>query len=124
MSPLRGVVVAHGPLAQALIDAVTRITGPEHGLIAVSNDGCAGGELESRVSLAVAGEPAVVFVDLPSGSCSFAVMRRFRNVADVAIVTGVNLAMLIEFTFHRDLAAAELVERLASAGIGAIGAHR
>jgi mannose/fructose-specific phosphotransferase system component IIA len=86
---LRGVVVCHGRLAQALVEAV-------------------------------AGQSVVVFVDLSSGSCLFAVLKRLRAIDGVKVVTGVNLAMLVDFLFHRALSPAEAAERAATAGAKAI----
>lgn len=124
MSGLRGVVVAHAALAAALIEAVEQIAGPESGLTAVSNAACDRGALEARVLAAVGDAPALVFVDMPSGSCSFAVMRRLGTMPGVAVVTGVNLAMLIEFVFHRDQPLAEVAARAAQAGINAVVVHQ
>ena len=63
----------------------------------------------------------MVFVDLASGSCLFAVLKRLRSEPSVKVVTGVNLAMLVDFLFHRSLSLAEAATRAAAAGGKAIG---
>jgi mannose/fructose-specific phosphotransferase system component IIA len=85
-------------------------------LIPVSNTGCDRGTLEDRILAAVDGHPAVVFVDLASGSCLVAVLKRLRGEQLVKVVTGVNLAMLVDFVFHRSLSPAEAATRAAAAG--------
>jgi mannose/fructose-specific phosphotransferase system component IIA len=117
---LRGVVVCHGKLAGALVEAAESISGVTGALVPVSNTDCDRSLLEERVAEAVEGRPAVVFVDLASGSCLFAVLKRLRALEGVRIVTGVNLAMLVDFVFHRDLAPEAAAERAASAGAKAI----
>ncbi len=69
MSDLHGVIVSHAAVAQALVSAVTVITGIEGALTAVSNEGCGTEALAERLSQAVGASPAVLFVDLPGGSC-------------------------------------------------------
>lgn len=113
---LRGVVVCHGPLAGALIQAAEQISGISGALLPVSNTGCDREALEDRVIAAVNGQPAVVFVDLASGSCLFAVLKRLRSEQLVKVVTGVNLAMLVDFVFHRSLSPAEAADRAVLAG--------
>ncbi|HEU4680329.1 MAG TPA: hypothetical protein VFS51_01205 [Gemmatimonadales bacterium] len=113
---LRGVVVCHGSLAGALVQAAEQISGINGALIPVSNSGCDRETLEDRVLAAVDGRPAVVFVDLASGSCLFAVLKRLRTEQLVKVVTGVNLAMLVDFVFHRSLSPAEAATRAAAAG--------
>jgi mannose/fructose-specific phosphotransferase system component IIA len=117
---LRGVVVCHGKLAGALIEAAESISGVTGALVPVSNNGCDRELLEQRVANAVATDNAVVFVDLASGSCLFAVLKRLRAMPGVRVVTGVNLAMLVDFVFHRDLTADAAAERAAAAGTKAI----
>jgi mannose/fructose-specific phosphotransferase system component IIA len=68
------------------------------------------------VIAAVGGRPAVVFVDLASGSCLFAVLKRLRSEQSVKVVTGVNLAMLVDFVFHRSLTPEDAATRAALAG--------
>jgi mannose/fructose-specific phosphotransferase system component IIA len=117
---LRGVVVCHGRLAGALVEAAEQISGVTGALMAVTNTGCDRGALEARVEEAVGAGPAVVFVDLASGSCLFAVLNRLRANAAAKVVTGVNLAMLVDFVFHRSLALDEAAARAAAAGGKAI----
>src|SRR2546426_8486229 len=67
--PLRGVIVTHAAVAQALLAAVAAITGVSDALVPVSNDGCDSGALTERLMRAIGGRPAVLFVDLPGGPC-------------------------------------------------------
>ncbi len=119
--PLHGVVVCHGEVAGSLIGAAEEISGIRGALTPVSNAGCDRGQLEARIVAALAERPAVVFVDMPSGSCLFAAMRRVSAMPDAAVVTGVNLAMLLDFLFHRDLAAPEAAARAVETATRAIG---
>ena len=118
--PLRGVIVSHAAVAQALLSAVAAITGVSDALVPVSNDGCDSGALTDRLTRAIDGRPTVLFVDLPGGSCLTSSVRLARGRADVAVVTGVNLAMLLDFVFHRDLSPADAARRAAEAGSRAI----
>jgi mannose/fructose-specific phosphotransferase system component IIA len=117
---LRGVVVCHGGLAKALVEAAESISGVTGVLLPVSNSGCDRDSLEKRVVEAVDGRPSVVFVDLASGSCLFAVLKRMRSLPGVKVVTGVNLAMLVDFVFHVSLTPEAAAERAIAAGTKAI----
>ena len=116
----RGVIVSHAAVAQALLSAVAAITGVSDALVAVSNDGCDSGALAERLARAIDDKPAVLFVDLPGGSCLTSAVRLAKGKTDVAVITGVNLAMLLDFVFHRDLSPAEAARRAADAGTRAI----
>lgn len=118
--PVRGIVAAHGPLAGALVQAAEAISGVSGALYPVSNADCDRGRLEARLAEAIGPGPAVIFVDLPSGSCHFAALHRFREDPRVRVVTGVNLAMLVDFVFHRELPVEEAAEKAMAAGSRAI----
>jgi mannose/fructose-specific phosphotransferase system component IIA len=120
---LRGVVVGHGGVAPALVAAAEEISGIRGVLFAVSNTGHGREALEGLVVDAVGDHPAVVFVDMPSGSCLFAAMRRLSARSDVRVVTGVNLVMLLDFLFHREQPIEEAARRAAESGAKAIGAR-
>jgi mannose/fructose-specific phosphotransferase system component IIA len=117
---LRGVVVCHGPMAGALVQAAEQISGVDAALIPVSNTGCDRDTLEQRVLAAVDRHPAVVFVDMASGSCLVAVLKRLRADQTVRVVTGVNLAMLVDFVFHRSLSPEEAASRAVAVGQASI----
>lgn len=114
--PLRGVVTSHGTLATGFVDAVSRITGEAKALVAVSNEGSTRESLSALIEEAVQGKPAVVFVDLQSGSCLQTAARLMRNNSDISVVAGVNLAMLIDFVYNRDLSPKEAARRAVEKG--------
>jgi mannose/fructose-specific phosphotransferase system component IIA len=118
--PLRGVIVSHAAIAQALVFAVTVITGIDGALVPISNEGCDNDALGDRLRQAVGERPAVLFVDLPGGSCLTNSIRFAKQHADIAVVTGVNLAMLLDFVFHRDVSPVEAARRAVDAGAKAI----
>lgn len=117
---LRGVIVSHGTLAQALVDAVERITGDADELVAVTNADCSRDDLVRRIESAAGDRPAIVFVDLPSGSCLQASALYARSRGGIAVVAGVNLAMLLDFSMHRDHELAHAAARAAEVGGRAI----
>lgn len=117
---LRGVVVSHVGLAHALVDAVAQITGEREALVPVSNDGCSLAALGKRVMEAVGPAPCVVFVDLPGGSCLQAAAHYLRGHPESAVVAGVNLAMLVDFVYHRDLPPIQAAKRAVETGARAL----
>ena len=121
----RGVVVAHGSLAESLVGAVRRIAGVTSGALC----GVPGGELGrrdlcKRILAELTGPRNLIFTDLPSGSCHLAALIVTRENPGVPVMTGVNLPMLLDFVFHRRLGFDELVPRLAEKGRAAIGGNR
>jgi N-acetylgalactosamine PTS system EIIA component len=118
---VRGVVVAHGAMAQGMVDAVRCIAGgAADALEPLSNDGKSPVQLKEDLD-AVAGEgPVLVFVDLQRGSCGIAALSCCKDQARRVVVSGVNLPMLLDFVFHRDLPMEELVMRAVDKGRAAI----
>jgi PTS system N-acetylgalactosamine-specific IIA component len=123
----RALVAGHADLAAGLVSAVAQITGREALFVPLSNAGMGREQLESvlRATLADAGA-GVVFTDLPGGSWTIAARRVQRDLPSLVVVTGVNLAMLLEYAFHGEAsaraAAAAALEKGRSAMLVAGGA--
>jgi mannose/fructose-specific phosphotransferase system component IIA len=119
--PVVGLVVSHASLAQGLVQSVRQIAGVDAGALrAVSNDGCGPEALQAAVREALGDGPGIVFTDMPSGSCAFAARSLTIDRPDTAVISGVNLPMLLDFVFHRDLSLPELTDRLVMKGKAAI----
>jgi len=113
--PLKGIVICHAGLAAALVEAVERITGETGGLVPLSNKGASTESLCADVAAAVGEGPTVVFVDMPGSSCLHASLMELRARTDVAVVAGVNLPMLLDFVFNRELSPGAAAERAVNA---------
>ena len=110
-------MLSHGRLAEGMVDAVERITGLDEGvLVAMSNEGLSPQGLAEQVDALVGTEPVVVFTDLGTGSCALTAQLTCRNHGRRAVVFGMNLPMLLDFVFHRELPLSQLVPRLLEKG--------
>ncbi len=117
MELVKGVLLSHGKLAEGMVDAVRSITDLEEGvLVALSNEGQNPQGLADQVDLLVGNEPAVVFTDLGTGSCALTAQLTCRDNGRRAVVFGMNLPMLLEFVFHRELSLSQLIPRLLAKG--------
>jgi mannose/fructose-specific phosphotransferase system component IIA len=115
--PVRGILFAHGAMAEGMVDALRKIAGaPEDALVALSNEGKGPEYLTQEVDRLAGSTPAIVFTDLPAGSCTMAARLSCRGKGQRAVVCGVNLPMLLDFVFHREMELDELVERLVATG--------
>lgn len=118
---VRGVVVGHGEMARGLVDAVRKISGIEEGvLIPVSNEGKSPQALLEELEEIAGAGGLILFTDLTSGSCALAARRCSGGGRHLAVVSGVNLPILLDFVFHRQLPVEELLARLPETGQKAI----
>jgi PTS system mannose-specific IIB component len=114
---VRGVLLAHGLMGRGMADAVQRISGlDQEALHPISNDGMSPQALQEELDRLLGDGPAVIFTDLPSGSCALAAQVCCRKRRDRFVVFGVNLPMLLDFVFNRHLPPQELVPRLLERG--------
>lgn len=105
------VIVAHGNVAQCLMDAVQGILGKQSNWVAVSNSGMGLSELTEAVDRAVDSlSPecdVVVISDMPGGSCHHVCQEVVVSRGGVRALTGVNLMLLLEFFVKRDRASVD-----------------
>ncbi len=119
------VIVSHGRLAEALVEAAGMIAGAQERLKAVSIlPGESPEALEDRLSAALRtgpGQETLVLLDLLGGTPCNVALRRLRHNPHLEAVTGVSLPMLLELlTSHPDAPAAELARLAAQAGQDAV----
>jgi len=117
MSNVRALVAGHGTFAEGMLSAVEQITGRGDMFIGVTNRDLSAHDVEQlmRERLAASGA-AVIFTDLPAGSCTMAARRIQREQPGVAVVTGVNLATLLDYAFHADNGDVSAIEHAADKG--------
>ena len=117
MSSVKAIVAGHGTFAEGMLSAIEQITGRSDLFIGVTNRDLSAQDVEKllRDRLAVSGA-TVVFTDLPAGSCTMAARRIQREQPALTVVTGVNLATLLDFSFHSEAGDAHAVEHAADKG--------
>lgn len=108
---------AHGLMAAGLVDAVRTITGCAHELLRpLSNIEGSPEVLRERLSELVDERPTVVFTDVRASSCSTLAALALRDKTVLAVLSGVNLPMLLDFVFQHELPVHELLPRLVQRG--------
>jgi PTS system mannose-specific IIA component len=122
---IHGLVVTHGALGEELVRVVTMILGPTEALSALSNRGLSVRDLTAAIRewlMARQDDDGVVlFIDDFGGSCANAAQIAGVVGPPAVLLTGVNLAMLLDFLTWRDeMALAELGRRLVEKGRQAI----
>lgn len=117
-SPRRAIVTGHGAFPEGLVSAVQQITGRGEMLVAFSNAGLGREEIEAGLRSCIDSAGAtVIFTDLPGGSATLAARRVLRDRTDLTIVTGANLATLVDFVFADDsMSGAEAAAHAAERG--------
>ncbi len=122
-----GLVVTHGALGEELVRVVNLVLGPVENLDVLSNRSLGMKELTEAVRAWIAGQTAagaagvILFSDDFGGSCANAAQLAAGTGPPSAVLTGVNLAMLLGFaTWRDDMPIPELARRLVGKGREAI----
>lgn len=120
---VRALVAGHADFAAGLVSAVDLITGQGRVLEAIQVAGLCGEDIQNLLRERIQATGAtVIFTDLQAGSCTMAARRLLREVADVVLVSGTNLPMLLDFalspaTDPRDAARAAVERGKASMSV-------
>jgi mannose/fructose-specific phosphotransferase system component IIA len=105
---IRGLVITHGQVGDAMVRVVEMIVGPVAGLTSLSNSGKSAPDISREVgdwldSLAPeATDGGIIMVDDYGGSCATSAQIACAERAEIAILSGVNLAMLLGFVTWRE----------------------
>lgn len=95
---VRALVAGHAEFAAGLVSAVDLITGQGSVLEAIQVNGLCGEDIQNLLRERIRATGAtVIFTDLQAGSCTMAARRLLRESADVTLVCGTNLPMLLDF---------------------------
>jgi len=119
----QGVVIAHGPLGAAYIEAAKTIMGSDEGLFSLSVTDMSVEEIASRLGSIVNEtredvDGIVIMACLRGGSSWNVSAAVAKDKPHVRLVSGVNLAMLLTFLTRRDvLSLDELAEKLKTEAI-------
>jgi len=98
------LVITHGGIAQAVIDAASRITGEMEGIHTFSCDGLRLRDMRERI-LDVAdtiSDGLFILVCVRGGSVWNAAVSVANEKDDVEVISGLNLAMLLSFITKRE----------------------
>lgn len=113
----RAIVIGHGAFSAGLVSAVDQICGMAGKLVGLSMKGLTPEDIETAIRSALAQTGAqVIFTDLPAGSATLAARRIVRDDPGVILVSGVNLATLLDFVFNTAASPAEAARSAAERG--------
>lgn len=113
----RAIVVGHGEFAGGLVSAVGQICGLAEKLVVISMMGKTPEDIEGALRQEIARTGArVIFTDLPAGSATIAARRIVKEDPGVVLVSGVNLATLLDFVFNTSVPPTEAARAAAERG--------
>lgn len=119
----RAIVAGHGDFPEGMVSAVDQISGRGDVFLAVSNKGLSGQDIEARLQEAAQRTGVrVFFTDLPGGSATLAIRRMMRESPETVLVTGANLATLLEFVFQENSSALDAARHAAEKGRASLAA--
>ncbi|HKN58440.1 MAG TPA: hypothetical protein VJV97_06290 [Gemmatimonadaceae bacterium] len=113
----RAIVVGHGEFAGGLVSAVGQICGMADKLVVLTMMGMTPEDIEGTIRDQLLRTGArVIFTDLPAGSATIAARRIVKEDPDIVLVSGVNLATLLDFVFNTDVPPTEAARAAAERG--------
>jgi PTS system N-acetylgalactosamine-specific IIA component len=117
MSSAKAIVAGHADFSAGILSAVRQITGRDDVFLPLTNRGLSAQDVESAMGALLATSGAtVIFTDLPAGSCTMAARRLQRGRPELTVVTGTNLAVLLDFLFADDVLPGEAARLAAEKG--------
>jgi mannose/fructose-specific phosphotransferase system component IIA len=105
---IHAILLTHGPIGEALIEAVRGIMGLDEGLHSLKVNDMSVAEISARLlSLVNAPEEkqdgVLIMASLKGGSCWNVAVTMAKDHPHARVVSGVNLSMLLSFLTKREL---------------------
>jgi PTS system N-acetylgalactosamine-specific IIA component len=114
---VRAIVIGHGDFSAGLVSAVGQICGMGGRLVGLSMMGLTPEDIEAQIRAELARTGAhVIFTDLPAGSATLAARRIVKDDSSMVLVSGVNLATLLDFVFNTEVSPSEAARSAADRG--------
>ena len=114
---VRAIVIGHGDFSAGLVSAVDQICGMAGRLVGLSMMGLTPEDIETAIRAELARTGAhVIFTDLPAGSATLAARRIVKEDSSMVLVSGVNLATLLDFVFNTEVSPSEAARSAADRG--------
>ncbi len=126
---IHGIILTHGPIGDAMIEAVRGIMGLDEGLHSLIVNNMSVTEISSRLSALihapeVVQDGVIVMASLKGGSCWNVAVAVAKDHAHVRVISGVNLSMVLSFVTKRDLLTLEkLADAVVKDGLRGITLH-
>jgi len=101
---IHAVIIGQGDLPRALLEAARAILPDTEGVSVISNSDCRIDELQGRIERTISSLPkgeVVVFADMFGSSCANAGLEVRKGHSRVAVLSGVNLPMVVRCLYHR-----------------------
>lgn len=101
----RGIIIGHGRFAREIVNTAEKIVGKQPDIEVISNIGFSSDALCQKIEEVLRSnekEEAIVFVDLPGGSCTISCYSLLKEYGELNVICGLNLPMLIEFFMLRE----------------------
>lgn len=109
------LLVTHGQLGEILVAEVEHLIGRQERFRAISTLGMSAEQITEHVREVIAGEPWLVFTDTPGTSPTIRSITALSQ--GQAVISGVNIGMLLSFIMHREsVALPDLAERMVRDG--------
>lgn len=121
------VLITHGPIGDAIIEAVRNIMGIDDGLHAITVTQMSLAEITARLNSIVNApeekrEGVIIMASLRGGSCWNVGATIARSHSHVRLISGVNLPMVLSFMLKRDTMSLDsLADGLVNDGHRSIG---
>jgi N-acetylgalactosamine PTS system EIIA component len=113
----RAIVVGHGEFAGGLVSAVGQICGMADKLVVLTMAGMTPEDIEGTIREQIDRTGArVIFTDLPAGSATIAARRIVKDDPGLVLVSGVNLATLLDFVFNTSVSPTDAARAAAERG--------